>query len=329
MNTSVARAARREMVAMLLVLGVAQGAFGDELEDAQKAARELRFADARSSVAAALKRPGHSRRELIDLYALDAELIALLDGTDAGERAFRKLLAIDPSHAPPVQRSPVYRAPFERAHKWIAENGALAVEHTPPALARPGQPTPLELRITHNVLSMIASARLTLRHAGGDDWEIAETTGLSLALPAAKAGEVLEYYVEVLDRTDNTLLELGSADAPFQVEVVAAPTKPVVAAPPRADPAIVSTPTRPRRLWPYGLGSGVAAVSFLGVAIGLNLAANAENDRLAGTCAPGCTASDLGALHAEKAASIAFYSLTGAAAITAIVLFAVDYGTRR
>src|SRR5436189_3273706 len=117
------------VVALAVVLSgaLATAAEPPALDSAVKAVRELRYPQARAELDALLKAGGHPRDRFVEILALHAEVVAVMDGPDAGERAFRRLLVIDPQHAPPSRRSPVVATPFERARKWVAANGALQV----------------------------------------------------------------------------------------------------------------------------------------------------------------------------------------------------------
>src|SRR5262245_24729385 len=102
----------------------ARSAEPPSLKSASRAVRELRYADARDDLDALLKSGGQPRERFLAILALNAEVVAVMDGAEAGEREFRRLLVLDPTRTP-SRRTPVLLVPFERARKWVASNGPL------------------------------------------------------------------------------------------------------------------------------------------------------------------------------------------------------------
>jgi hypothetical protein len=297
---------------------LAQARSPPSLESAQRAANELRWADARADVEAVLHAGGLDRDALLRAYELRAETTAVLDGGDAGEREYRKVLSLDPTHAPPRRRSPVFMVPYERARRWAAESGALHMTHTPPATLPTGVPTTLAVEL-NDPLTLAAAVRAV---------GVAGEVPFSLEpprLPKLAAGERATYRLEAIDAAGNVLATLG-ADTPFSALAVAPGLPPVAATPSPTvvAPAIAATPPRRLRLWRPALGVAVVALASAGVALGLDLGARAEFNSLKASCAPHCRGADLTLLHGEEAGASAAYAIAGASAVTAIVLLIVD-----
>src|SRR5262249_15452936 len=78
--------------ALLLAAPLAPARSGEPLASAQRHMRELRYESARTEVERSIRRGHHTRKELVALYALRAELASIMDGPSVGESAFRRLL---------------------------------------------------------------------------------------------------------------------------------------------------------------------------------------------------------------------------------------------
>lgn len=324
------------LLLVLVALAPARLAAAADFDGAEKALRELRYDDARARLEAIAAAGNLARAELLELWALQAEVACVLDGAVAGERAFRKLLVLDPNHAPPRIDSPVFRQPFERARRWVSENGTLEIELNAPPEAASGAPTPLAIRAASDPLGMVAAYRLIYRADAEPTWRRLPASSGAPSLPPARRAHELRYYVEVLDAAGDVLIAAGSADEPLLLRVAAPPTTPRPAAPPPASPhpvavaPVVTAPMPPPRhpLRRDALIVGSASLVVLALAVGLNLAAHAEGDRLLNLCAPNCTSAQVSRLHGEEGAAIASYSLAAAGAAVTVVLLIVD-GTRK
>jgi hypothetical protein len=327
---------------------------GEPLASAQRYMRELRYESARSEVERSIRRGHHTRKELVALYALRAELASIMDGPSVGESAFRRLLVLAPEHTP-SRSTPIFAGPFAAAQRWVKAHGPLAVEHTvaPP---RPGSNTPIAISVTSDPFAMVAGARVRHRPLGEDAW--VGVPGLSMRpwLPPIAPGTVLEYYIEVVDASDNVLVQLGSSEAPMSVEAPgpppppppppAAPSKPTapanmaatLAPPPVADPpaapaAASLVAARPRPL-PRGylISGGVLTAVGLGAlaaAIGVDVSGRQTYDNLTMTCAPSCSQSAVDGLRVSEAAAIGLYVTAGATLTTSLVLFSIDLARAR
>jgi hypothetical protein len=299
------------------------------LAEARRAIQQLRYEDAKPLLDAALERGHHGRAELIDLYELRGVVASVVEGPDAGESEFRRMLVLAPDHAPPPRDTPVFMVPFTRARRWVNAHGGLEVQArlgAPPAAALP---TPLVLTIVSDPFTQVAADRLFVRRRGEDTFVAAATTidrTLRPRLPAVAAGGALDYYLELLDRGDNVLGEVGSARAPLHVEVA-----PAVAAqpppPPSSSPSLVTTAPARAPLshvvarWTLG-GVGLLA---LGAAIGTDVASRQDYDQLLRDCAPDCAqAPNYDRFNAERSAALALYPIAAVTLATSVALFIYD-----
>jgi hypothetical protein len=305
-----------------LCASATRAAAAPSLDDAQRAEAELRWADARAEVDALVRAGGLGRAQLVRAYELRAEIAAVLDGPDAAEREYRRLLALDPARPPPRRASPVFMTPYQRARRWVGEAGPLRLSHAPPATVPAGVSVELTVQL-HDPLALTAAVR-AVGEVGGEPFERSPPE-----LPPLGDGVRASYRLEAVDAAGSLLTTLGG-DAPFVVRGEAPRLTATVRPPPPSPPpavavaAVVAPPPRHARLWRPAVGVGAGALVLAGVAIGLNVAARSEFDSLQHRCAPHCTVGQLSRLHGEEDSSIALYAAAAASAATAIVLLIVD-----
>jgi hypothetical protein len=301
---------------------------GASLEGAQRAVSELRWAEARSELDALLRAGGLEREQLVRAYEMRAEVTAVLDGAEAAEREYRKLLALDPTHPPPRRGSPVFMTPYQRARRWVGEAGPLRLNHQPPAAVPVGVTIALRVQL-HDPLGLTAAVR-AVGEVGGESFALSPPR-----LPPLGEGARASYRLDALDAGGSLLASLG-AETPFAVRAepppatlatpLPSPTAPAatqaVTAPPLSTAS--TAPPRRARLWQPAVGLGVSALALGGAAVGLNFAARSEFDSLQQRCKPNCTANDLSRLHAEEASGIALYTIAAVTGAASIVLAIVD-----
>lgn len=303
---------------------------------AQRAMRELRYEDARDELSVALGRGHHSRDALVALHALRGEVGAISDGAEVGESEFRRLLVLMPDHAPPARNTPIFSVPFARARRWVAAHGSLKAEQKLQSEPRTGLPTLLVVAVTTDPLSMVSGARLCYRTRPDEPYLAAAGLALTPSLPAVRAGEALDYYLQLVDANDDVVLELGTADEPYRVELAAEPAPPPPRARPPAEPptVLVAQPPVPAARhdsaavktagWVIG-GLGVAT---LGGAIAVDVTGRQRYDSLLGSCAPNCSQTSVDQLKQTANASIGMYTVGAAAVATSLILLVVDAAHR-
>lgn len=288
------------------------------LQVARKALASLRYADAQAALEEARRGGGLARAELLEILAMSAEVTAVLDGPEAGELAFRRLLVLDPAHPGPARKTPVFQEPFRSARAWVRTAGSLRVEHARPS-PRPHRPIGVAIQVVADPLAMVSAIRV--RHRTSGTAEPAETTseGLRATLPPAPPGATVEYSIDVLDRDRNLLLSLGGPPTPYRINV--GPDLDVKEAPSRASPleGPEADRIRPRRSWyvPAAIGSGGLLVAGAVVDV---LAAR-EYESLEDRCAPACPSGEVSTFRTERTIATVLYVGAAAGAAATLVLW--------
>jgi hypothetical protein len=311
----------RAMLALCMLSAGALSAAELPEESATRAMRELRWPDARVTLEAALKTGGLSRERLLALQSAYAETLAVIEGGEAAEREFRRLLVLDPQRPPPARRSPVVSQPFERARKWVAQNGSLKVAATAVS------PTEIDVRVSGDPLAMVSGARVFVR--SGAEGAFTKVPGLSLHATLPPPGdEARFYYVEVMDAADNVLARIGTLDEPLALPLPAQPIAPKVIAPAPPPVAVIApapVPRPSRRLLHAGIGIAVTGVAIIAAAIALDLVAVSEFRTQERRCMTvTCTANDFALFNAERNSAYALYAVSGAAMTSGLIMIIVD-----
>jgi hypothetical protein len=276
------------------------------------------------------------------------------------------LLVRAPDHAPPPRDTPVFTVPFTRAQKWVAARGSLMVTAQVggsgggAGVVAPETVTPVSLVIANDPFAQVAAARLYVRRQGEEGFAAQAERSLQPRLPALRAGTSAEWYVEVLDRAEDVVAEVGSARTPLRVEVAAhtvaaaatgarpqmAPRTSSEPAPPsRASdtPAAETAPPAAETATPApaplpaprpGPPPSQVAVSWtlagvgllaLGAAIGTDVASRNDYDQLLRDCAPDCaSAPNYDRYGRERNAALALYPIAAVTLATSAVLFIYD-----
>jgi hypothetical protein len=321
LDSVVAMAVSRAIVALCMLCSATLHAAELPEESALRAMRELRWPEARATLEAALKAGDLPRERLLALQAAYAETLAVLEGGEAAEREFRRLLVLDPQRSPPARRSPVVSLPFERARRWVAQNGSLK------ASAAAVSPAEIDVRVSGDPLAMVAGARVWLR--SGTEGAFQKVPGSSLHATLPPAGdEARFYYIEVVDAADDVLMRIGSADEPLALPLPARTAAPKLAAPAPAPAAVVMTtpaPPRSRKLLYGGIAVAVTGVAIIAAAIALDLVAVSEFRTQERRCMTvNCTPNDFATFNAERNSAYALYAVSGAAMTSGLIMIIVD-----
>jgi hypothetical protein len=320
----------------LIMLLCAASAHAASFDAAERAIRELRYEDAQVLLDGALERGHLSRDELIALYALRGQVVAVVDDAAAGESEFRRLLVLAPDHAVP-RSTPVVSVPFAQARRWVAAHGHLQVTAKEPVEPRANVPIRIGLSVVSDPFAMVDSARVAWR-TGSERFVVAPENGLRPILPAQPAGAAVDYYVEVLDASQNVLLTLGSPDEPLRVELPRPAPEPVVVAPretpvpatPAIQRSLVTAPAHPSRAgWAVGGTAAAIGVAAMAAAIGVDVSGRSQYDGLLSTCAPTCSASAVNQLHQQEHAAIGLYVTGGVGLAVAVVVLSVQAARTR
>src|SRR6185369_1073871 len=210
----------------------------------------------------------------------------------------RKLLVLDPTHQAPARDTPVFTVPFVRAQKWIEANGTFKAELDAPKKVSPNRTTVVAVRL-QDPLALAVGARVHYRASSGEFQSVSQPiTRIELAASTVD----LDYFVEILDSSQNTLAELGTKEAPNHVRAV-------------REPALW------RPLLQASIGTIVISAALLAVAIGVDARYTSTfKDLEASGCAPGCDLSSL----PPRGVMIGFYTTGALVGATSIALFIAD-----
>ena len=287
------RLASLALTCLGVLLPRASGA-NEPLEAARSSFEALEYEQARHHLGAALNSGELTRAELIEVYKLRGQVVAILDGALAAEQDFRRLLAIEPLFEAPKTWSPVWLSPLAAARRWLRLNGALRIRHLPPPGPAPNLPITIDVQVETDPLAMVGTAQVHLM--SGTD-RSAPLRGLRLSLPPHLAGSTVKYYLEVLDRWGNVLVEIGSRERPLRIAIPA---------------STLDLPTpHSGRLRPYAWSATALAGVALLSGVAFDAAAVSEFRSLEDSCAPNCSSSDLKGLHRRELICLAFLRFSG------------------
>ena len=291
-------------VVVLLALSAVAGAAEPKADVAQARAQlaSLDFAGAVRLARAAVLAGGHHADELAELYAITGEAASIAEGAEAGERAFRAALVLDPSHAPPARGSPVVAEPFRRARAWVQAHGALRASH---GVTVGAEGYRVRLSVDNDPLSAVAGRQLWFREAGGA-FTPATLSGDTFVLPRQPG--VVDYYAVLLDGAGNELLSIGDAARPLHLFSAGS-----------VEPA---SPHRPLRTAAIAVGAAGLALLVTGAA--LNGVYASEYSHLQTVCGSSCRGDQLSQLEVSRGVSIAGYAVGAGLGATAAVLLAID-----
>jgi hypothetical protein len=205
----------------------------------------------------------------------------------------------------------------------VATRGGLEVQQRLGAPPAAGVETPIVLAIVNDPFALVAGARLYTRAAADQPFVAAPERTLKPRLPALAAGGGLDYYLELVDRSDSVIASLGSARAPLHVALAGSAAPPPAPAPPVAAAATWQTP---RSHQVTRLVLGVVGVAALGAAIGVDVLSKQDYDALMRDCAPDCAGQPgFDRYNSERTAAIALYPIAGVMLASSATLFIYDF----
>jgi hypothetical protein len=244
-------AASAALFASLSLLPCAHAEPNASLSEVQKAYADVDYERTRSLSAAALERGKNDHASTGELYLLWATAAAAVDHADEARTAFSYAIAANPELKLDRNLSPKIRAPYLEARGAMSStDGRPALEVT---LRRHKQELELEL---HDVLHVAASLLVSTRALDGAAFVRRRFDAAPTRRLPTPQGSELQFVVQVRDRYDNVLFELGSEDEPQRlVQVTSSRSGP-------AEPARTGSASAV----PYYITSG--ALGLLGVAAG-------------------------------------------------------------
>lgn len=220
------------------------------LAEAQKAYAAVDYETTRAQAKAALEQGGNDHAATGELYLLWATAAAALDQADEARVAFSYALAVSPELKLERSLSPKIRAPYLEAR-----GNATGADGKPPLaleLQRRNQELELSLR---DRLSVAASIELSTRSDDTQSFVRRRFDAASTRRLPLPSGAELQYFMRVLDRHANVLLEVGTADEPRRVPL-------------RASAKVATTPEPARRASPMPYYITAGGLAALGLAAG-------------------------------------------------------------
>lgn len=244
-------AASATLLLCLSSISTAYAQSAPSLSDVQKAYADVDYERTRSLAQAAVQHGGAARAETGELYLLWGTAAAAVDRADEARNAFSYAIAANPELKLDRSLSPKIRAPYLEAR------GALSsTDSRPPleiALRRHKQDLELEL---HDVLGVAAALAVSTRATPNAPFARRRFEAQPRHRLASPPGAELQIFVQVLDRYDNVLFELGSEEEPQRLVQVSSDK-------PQAMPAVHG---RGPNALPYYVTAG--ALGVLGLAAG-------------------------------------------------------------
>ncbi len=182
------------------------------LSEAQRAYAAVDYEATRGLARDAVERGGNDRQTTAELYLLWATAAAALDQGEEARLAFSFALAANPQLKLDRNVSPKIRGPYQEAR-----GSASSADGKPPLgleLRRTQQGLQVLLRDRLNVAARIL---LAAREQDADHFTQRRLDAAPTLLVPLARGKDLQAYVQVLDRHDNVLFELGRPAEPLRL----------------------------------------------------------------------------------------------------------------
>jgi tetratricopeptide (TPR) repeat protein len=218
------------LVAIAASLGAATVASAEPatLEQAGEHYRALRYGKAIETARAALARGDNQPKSVAKLYELMALSSASLGRKPEAQRAFARLLALNPRYELPPDASPKLKQPLDLTREERAGSLGLSTKHDSPEKAPVDRPLNLVIEIESNPLRLVRVARLVYQLPGkatsSELWSRASKGTVVISVPlqtlTPESGP-LRYRLELLDEQENVLERHGTAAEPLSVTLVA------------------------------------------------------------------------------------------------------------
>jgi hypothetical protein len=238
---------------VVLASGVAR-AENPHLARARVELDQLRFDEARSSLATALRSGGSTPDEIAEIYRLSGQVAAALGDVAEAENSFRRFLALSPGATLPAGTSPKITAPFSAAQAKMQGSPPLAVRLE----GEPGWPLVVRVVVESDPMSMIAGAEIEWWVEGEEPRRATESGDGPIDVPiplAEQPGARILVRGTAIDRFGNHLREVGR-DEPI---VVWQPS----GRPPVEEPPVETTRSRPFYARSYTWAA--VTIGFLGI----------------------------------------------------------------
>lgn len=249
------------------------------VQEANGLLRRMSYRKALQAVEKVIVAPDSGPAELIEAYRIQGLSLAALNRKADAVKAFRRLLAIQPTFRLPKSVSPKLRTPFYQAVGMAVDQAPIEVAHKPPEVGERLGGTRLRARLKADPLKMVFGLRFRYLHKD----QVKELSVLvdkpkavSFKLPDGYEGDTFRYWVEAFNEHGGVLASAGSQSEPFVLKVkpkpvvvasVATRPDPVAAAvtePPPAEPGDDEGSSWYRTWWFWTVVGVVAAGAVTG-----------------------------------------------------------------
>ena len=247
--------------ALWLALGLAspnaRAQADSRLADARQAYAAVDYENTRALAQAALEQGGNDHGATSELYFLWAIAAAALDQTEEARAAFKHALAANPGLKLDRGLSPKIRAPYQEARgALIGADGRAPLQVD---VRRRGTKMELAIRDTQ---ALVDGVELSTRLHEGQAFARQHFRAGALRQVSVAAPEV-EFFVRLLDRHGNVLLELGSESSPEHLAALATPTTTTGETAGKRDISPTPYYVTAAALGALGLASGVVSAAML------------------------------------------------------------------
>lgn len=181
------------------------------LAEAREALGALRYEQALHALEKALYAGKNDPGSVRSIYRMLGEIHAALGDRNQAERAFRNLLALDPTAELDRGTSPKIARPFASARERIGAQGGIEARCTTDEVR-----SSVTLDVASDPVDMVAGVRVTYRREGGSEQILESRAGArSVRVPG---DERVTLVCAAIDEHGNRLIEIGSWDRPLVLE---------------------------------------------------------------------------------------------------------------
>lgn len=183
-----------------------------DLEKATRLVNDLQYAEARTALESAIKRPGNDRDTLLRIYELQGIVYATLNDPAKAGKAFQALCVMDPDRKLAGDYPPRVMTPFYEARGRASDSGKLELKALPAAVGN-GRVGQLAVELTSDPLKMVKKVKFHVRQDGGAWTEMnADLAGkiASIVVDAVK----VEWWADGIGDRDGVFAQVGSEAQP-------------------------------------------------------------------------------------------------------------------
>jgi hypothetical protein len=201
------------------------------VEEANQLLRKMSYRKALKAVERVILASDSGPAELAEAYRIKGLSLAALNRKADAVKAFRRLLAVEPTFRLPKSISPKLRTPFYQAVGMAVDQAPIGIEHTPPEVGERLGGVRLRARLKADPLKMVFGLRFRYLSQGSVE-ELSvlvdKPKAVSFKLPDGYDRDTFRYWVEAFNEHGGVLARAGSRSEPFVLKTRPKP-KPVVA----------------------------------------------------------------------------------------------------